>query len=78
MLRGDMLSPVQCKMARAGLALGVRDLARLAQVSPTTISRFERGELLYGETIAAICGALENAGAHFPPFAAFPTVQIRI
>lgn len=73
----DTLLPVQCRMARAGLGLGVRDLARLAQVSPTTVTRLERGDELYAETIAAIRIALEEAGAWFPPYGAFPTVQIR-
>ena len=52
-------------MARAGLGLGVRDLAALAQVSPNTITRFERGEQLQPRTVQAIQAALEGAGARF-------------
>jgi len=59
------LSIIQCKMARVGLSLGVRDLAELADVSPNTITRFERGEKLQARTIKAIKEALENEGAEF-------------
>jgi transcriptional regulator with XRE-family HTH domain len=57
--------PVQCKMARAALGLGVRELAALAEVSPDTIARFERGEELKPRTVDAIRVALENAGVVF-------------
>ena len=57
--------PIQCKMARTALGLGVRDLAALATVSPDTIARLERGEALYPRTIAAIRAALETAGVIF-------------
>ncbi|ROQ01133.1 helix-turn-helix protein [Stella humosa] len=56
---------VQCKMARAALGMGVRDLAAAAAVSPDTIARLERGETLYPRTIAAIRNALEAAGVEF-------------
>jgi transcriptional regulator with XRE-family HTH domain len=52
-------------MARAALLLGVRDLAERAKVSPTTISRVERGDALYPRTLAAIRAALEAAGVEF-------------
>ncbi|MFT8440060.1 XRE family transcriptional regulator [Acetobacter fabarum] len=52
-------------MARAALQLGVRDLASAANVSPTTITRLERGEPLYSRTIEAIRTALEAAGVEF-------------
>jgi transcriptional regulator with XRE-family HTH domain len=52
-------------MARAALNLGVRDLAHAAKVSPTTISRVERGEALFPRTLAAIRSALEAAGVEF-------------
>lgn len=61
----DELSITQCKMARVGLGLGVRDLAELADVSPNTITRFERGEKLQPRTIKAIKDALESKGAEF-------------
>ena len=52
-------------MARAALQMGVRELAKAAQVSPTTITRLERGEGIYGRTADAIRAALETAGVIF-------------
>ena len=52
-------------MARAALALGVRDLAAAAGVSPDTIARLERGDRLRGTTLATIRAALEEAGVVF-------------
>ena len=59
------MSPQQCRMARAGLGLGVRDLAERADVSTNTITRLEAGEELKPKTIAAVRGALEAAGIIF-------------
>ena len=56
---------VQCKMARAALGLGIRDLAKLAQVAPATVSRLEAGEELKPRTVQAIQAALEAAGVEF-------------
>lgn len=56
---------VQCKMARAALGIGVRELADLAKVSPDTIARLERGEDLRERTVDAIRTALEAAGVEF-------------
>lgn len=52
-------------MARAALQLGVRELAEAASVSPTTITRLERGETLFPRTIEALRAALEAAGVEF-------------
>ena len=52
-------------MARAALALGIRDLAEIAKVSPDTLARFERGEPLKERRIEAIQRALEAAGVEF-------------
>jgi transcriptional regulator with XRE-family HTH domain len=52
-------------MARAALQIGVRELSDAAGVSPTTVSRMERGDPLYPRTIAAIRTALEAAGVDF-------------
>ena len=57
--------PVQCRMARAALGLGVRDLAASAKVSVDTVARFERGEELKERTIDALQNALETAGVKF-------------
>ena len=61
------ITPAQCRMARAALELGVRDLAELANVSPNTIARLERGESLYARTLETVRAALEAAGAEFIP-----------
>jgi transcriptional regulator with XRE-family HTH domain len=55
----------QCKMARAAIGLGVRELAEAAKVSPDTVVRLERGEELKERTIDAIRSALEAAGVEF-------------
>ena len=52
-------------MARAALRIGVKEAAALAEVSPNTIARLERGEDLYPRTLAAIRAALEAAGVEF-------------
>ena len=57
--------PVQCRMARAALGLGVRDLAAAAKVSVDTVVRFERGDELKERTIEALRRALEEAGVEF-------------
>ena len=57
--------PVQCRMARAALGLGVRDLAAAAKVSIDTVARFERGEELKERTVEALQRALETAGVEF-------------
>lgn len=56
---------VQCKMARAALGWGVRDLAKEAGVAVDTISRLERGEEIMPRTLTAIQTALEAAGVEF-------------
>jgi transcriptional regulator with XRE-family HTH domain len=57
-----ILQPVQCRMARAALGMGVRELAAAAKVSVDTVARFERGEELKERTIDALRRALEAAG----------------
>jgi predicted transcriptional regulator len=52
-------------MARAGLNIGVRELANLAKVSPTTISKLEAGDILRERTVEDILRALEQAGVVF-------------
>jgi transcriptional regulator with XRE-family HTH domain len=38
------LTPLQLKLARTALGLGVRELAKLAGAAPSTITRFESGK----------------------------------
>ena len=61
------MDAAQCRMARAALQIGVRELADMARVSPTTITRLERGEALYPRTLDAIRAVLEAAGVEFIP-----------
>lgn len=65
-------------MARGALQLGVREVATLAQVSPNTIARLERGESLHIRTLEAIRAALEAAGIEFiEPNGGGPGVRLR-
>lgn len=57
--------PIQSKMARIALGLGVRELAALAKVAPGTVSRFEAGEELKERTVEALKTALKSAGVIF-------------
>ncbi len=59
------MTPAQCRMARAALEMGVKELAEKASVSTNTIVRLERGEALKDRTIAAIRAALEASGVEF-------------
>ena len=60
-----ILSPIQCRMARAALGMGVRELAAAAKVSVDTVARFERGDELKERTVDALQRALEAAGIEF-------------
>lgn len=61
-----MLTPIQIKMARTALGLGVRDLAREAGVAPSTIMRFEtgKGDML-ARTLDRVQHVLEEDGVVF-------------
>lgn len=60
-----ILYPVQCRLGRHAAGLGIRELAALVGVSPDTIARLERGEVLKPRTIVEIRAALEAAGVVF-------------
>jgi transcriptional regulator with XRE-family HTH domain len=60
-----ILLPVQCRMARAALGWGVRELAAAAKVSIDTVARFESGDELKERTIKALQLTLEAAGIEF-------------
>lgn len=62
---GTQLSAVQVKMARVALDLGVRDLAALAGVSPSTVARLEGGFVMSKKTKQIIRAALEIRGIEF-------------
>lgn len=59
------MKPIQSRMARAALQIGIREVAALAKVAPSTISRLEAGEELKPRTIEAIRQAFEKAGVAF-------------
>ena len=59
------MNAAQCRMARAALQIGVRELADAAKVSLSTIARLEAGDELRERTIDAIRSALESAGVEF-------------
>lgn len=59
------VTPEQCRMARAGLGLGVRELAESARVSVGTVSRFESGQGVPEMTVGLFQKALERAGVEF-------------
>jgi transcriptional regulator with XRE-family HTH domain len=62
-----IMDAVQCKMARAALGWGVRELAETAGVSTQTVTRLERGEPLKSRTIESLRRAFEVAGIEFIP-----------
>lgn len=63
--RSDELLPVQCKMARVAVGWGMRDLARMANVSMDTVIRLERGESMKQATIERLRITLATAGIVF-------------
>ena len=74
-----MITRLQVRMARTALGWGVRDLARQAGVSPTTVSRFEHGAHTRVDTVALFQDVLERAGIVFVPSdeEAGPGVRLR-
>jgi transcriptional regulator with XRE-family HTH domain len=70
------MNAAQSRMARAALKLGIRDVAKLAKVAPSTVSRLEAGEKLNPRTVEAIRRALEAAGVEFTEGDA-PGVRVR-
>lgn len=60
------MTPAQLRMARSALRLGVRDLAELAGISFTTVSRFETGKGgLQLSSAEALRKTLETQGIQF-------------
>ncbi len=55
----------QLRMARAGLKIGVRELAKEAGMTAQTVSRIENGRDAYGSTLQRLREALERRGAEF-------------
>jgi transcriptional regulator with XRE-family HTH domain len=63
-----MLTPRQCRMARAGLRWTLDEVARRAGVSRVTVSRFELEQAAANpSTMTVIRQAFEKAGVEFTP-----------
>ena len=60
-----MLEGIQVRMGRAAVGWSVRELARIAGVTPNTISRIENGGDALASTLERLQTALENAGVIF-------------
>lgn len=61
-----MLDPIQMKLARVALGLGVRELAEAADIAPSTITRFESGKGgMQARTLDKIQRALQRGGIVF-------------
>jgi transcriptional regulator with XRE-family HTH domain len=56
---------VQCFLAREALGWTMSDLAHVAEVSPQSVARFERGSTVKASTLEAIQRTLEEAGVIF-------------
>ena len=72
------MNSIQCKMARAALGWGTRDLAKEAQISPDTVARLERGETLKSSTINAVRTTFEASGIEFIEEASGKGVGVRL
>lgn len=64
----SIITPLQMKLARTALGLGVRDLAAAAGVAPSTVQRFESGKGdMHSRTLAGVQQVLEEGGIVFIP-----------
>ena len=61
----DSLSPMQCRMARAGLCLSIDRTAEASNVSRASITRFENGNGLRPVLRAALRMFFERSGLTF-------------
>jgi len=63
----QILTPQQCRAARAGLLLDAKELAKEAGVARMTVSRFETGQTeLIAATAQALRSEFERRGVTFP------------
>lgn len=62
----SIITPMQLKLARTALGLGVRELAAAADVAPSTVQRFESGKGdMHSRTLDKVQRVLENGGVIF-------------
>lgn len=74
-----MLEPIQVKLARVALGLGVRELAEEAGIAPSTITRFESGKGgMQARTLDKIQRVLERGGVVFVDADAVGGVGVRL
>src|SRR5687768_8674959 len=63
--RVTAMDRTQCKMARAALGWRAADLAQAAGIHRVTVARYESGEPIEPQSLAAMQKALEDRGAQF-------------
>lgn len=62
------ITPLQLKLARTAVGLGVRELAEKASVAPSTVQRYESGRGgMQSRTLDKVQQTLEDAGVVFIP-----------
>ena len=62
----SIITPLQIKLGRTAVGLGVRELAAMADVAPSTIQRFESGRGdMHSRTLDKVQKALESLGVKF-------------
>lgn len=75
-----IITPLQIKLARTAVGLGVRELAGKAGIAPSTVQRFEseRGDM-QSRTLHKVQQTLEEAGVIFIPAddAAGPGIRLK-
>jgi transcriptional regulator with XRE-family HTH domain len=73
------ITPLQVKLARAALGWSLRELARAADVSPTTVTRFELGHGgLQSGNLDRLQATLEAEGVVFIPGDEIGEATIRV
>jgi transcriptional regulator with XRE-family HTH domain len=61
-----MIAPIQIKLARTALGMGVRELAAAAEIAPSTIHRFESDKgSMHSRTLDRVQQVLEAGGIIF-------------
>lgn len=70
------MTPLQSRLARAGIGLGVRETAFLAYVSPETITRIEKGEAVKAVTIDRVAAIYMFLGVIFIDDAEKPGLMV--
>ncbi len=65
MPQDHLITPAQCRAARALLAMAQEDLAKSARVASKTVVRFEKGETAKASTAQVLRFALERSGVRF-------------